>query len=61
MQALTNQLLNNVHSCVSTCEYVLQYLLVKGATESHRKIIFVSATKVGRNMTNFLLNYYFSS
>ena len=33
---------------------------VKGVTKSYRKIIFVSATKIGKTTTN-ILNRYFSS
>ena len=33
---------------------------VKGATKSYRKITFVSATKIGENITS-ILNCYFSS
>ena len=32
--------------------------LIKGATKSYRKIIFVSATKIGENTSN-ILNCYF--
>ena len=34
--------------------------MVKGATKSYQKIIFVSATKIGENTTN-ILNCYFLS
>ena len=38
----------------------LDTLYFKGATKSYRKIIFVSATKIGENTTT-ILNCYFSS
>ena len=36
------------------------HLELKGVTKSYRKIIFVSATKIGKTTTN-ILNCYFSS
>ena len=47
-----NNKVRNINSYITDC--------IKGATKSYRKIIFVSATKIGENTTN-ILNCYFSS